>query len=94
MVSEEGLTHFLELPVTVLLGDQDNDPADDSLRRTNEAMEQGQHRLARGIYNFASAQDAAASRELPLPWRLARVPGVDHQNVRMAPSAIQFLLQD
>lgn len=93
-VKEDALSHFLRLPVTVLLGMEDNDPNDDSLRRTSEAMMQGPHRLARGIYFFGMAFDLSKAMGQPFRWKLARVPGVNHDNAKMAPAAVQFLLED
>ena len=66
-VSGEMLTAALNIPLTVLLGDQDTDPNHDSLRRTPEALAQGVHRMARGQAFFESARSRA--ERLGLPFR-------------------------
>lgn len=91
-VSPAGLVRILGQELTILLGDQDTDRTEDSLRQTPEAAAQGPHRLARGYYFFASGRRAAAHRQVPIRWKLAEVKGVDHDNARMAPAAVQFLL--
>jgi len=91
-VTEKKLRQVLQLPVTILLGDQDIDPNHKSLHRKPEAMAQGEHRLARG-YSFFGAVEAAAQRmEVPFNWRLVTVDGADHNNRLMAPAAIPYLL--
>ncbi|MGK2927717.1 MAG: hypothetical protein ACSLE2_19045 [Lysobacterales bacterium] len=91
-VGREELGRALQLPVTVLLGDADTDPQHPSLRRTPEALAQGAHRFARGQAFFATARVAAADLQVPFGWRLATVPGADHDNIKMAPAAVPYLL--
>jgi dienelactone hydrolase len=91
-VSPVGLVQALGSELTILLGDQDTDRTAESLRQTAEAAAQGPHRLARGYYFFAAGRRAAAHRQVPIRWKLAEVKGVAHDNARMAPAAVQFLL--
>lgn len=91
-VDRERLEQALQVPVTVLLGDRDNDPDHPSLRKAPPAMAQGEHRLARGYAFFDAARDAAAQLGVPFRWRLETVAGADHDNRLMAPAAIPFLL--
>lgn len=79
-------------PVTVLLGDLDTDPNHRNLRRAPEAMAQGAHRFARGQRFFELNRQAAAQQNVPFNWRLVTVPGVGHENRRMAPAAVPYLL--
>ncbi len=81
----------LATDVVVLLGDQDNDPAHESLRRTPEAMRQGPHRLARGLSFYAAGRELAESRDVPFRWRLVIVDGVAHQNGGMVIAAAEFV---
>ena len=86
------LAKAMNLPLAVLLGDQDTDPRHDNLRRTPEALKQGAHRMARGRAFFEMARSRAEQFGWPFRWRLMYVPGVDHDNARMAPAAVPFLL--
>ncbi len=81
------------VPMTILLGTADNDPAYPSLPREPEAMAQGPHRLARGNAFFAATRTDSAARDLPYAWDCRLVPGVGHDNGRMAPFAIAVLRQ-
>jgi len=92
-VDEAALTKALARPLTVLLGEADIDPQHRVLRRTPEAMQQGPHRLSRGKAFFEAARSAAAQRRVPFAWTLETVPGVAHDNARMAPAAVRNLLQ-
>jgi hypothetical protein len=53
-----------------------------------------EHRLARGKTFFAEGRKAAEVLGVPFGWQLATVPGADHDNARMAPAAVKFLLGD
>jgi len=92
VITPEMLASAMQLPVTILLGDQDIDPDHPNLRRAPEAMAQGAYRLARGQAFFRQAQDYAGRTGIPFNWSLELVPGADHDNKLMAPAAIPFLL--
>ncbi len=92
VVTPEMLEHAMGLPVTILLGEEDTDTDHRNLRRTPEAMAQGPHRLARGRAFYAAAREWAGQAGVPFSWRLEYVPGADHNNVKMAPAAVPFLL--
>ena len=94
LVTPDMLTAAMVLPLTVLLGDRDTDPEHSSLRRTPEANAQGPHRYARGNRFFQTARDWSREAGAEFNWRLETVPGADHNNVLMAPAAVQFLLPD
>lgn len=81
------------VPMTILLGTADNDPDYPSLPRDPEAMAQGPHRLARGHAFFAATRADAAARQMPFAWDCRLVPGVGHENGRMAPFGIAVLRQ-
>lgn len=86
-----GLTEFLQLPVTVLLGDADTVTTASNLRRTPEAMLQGPHRFTRGHTFHATARSAAESLGVPFGWVLDTVPGAGHSNALMASRAAEIL---
>ncbi|HAQ36079.1 MAG: alpha/beta hydrolase [Maricaulis sp.] len=87
------IAHWISRPMVVLLGDQDTDPADPNLRHTPEADAQGPHRLARGIYFAAEAQDRAQELDMETAWRVVHVPGVAHDNAGMAEAAAALISQ-
>jgi poly(3-hydroxybutyrate) depolymerase len=89
--TEVGLRAALARPVTILLGDQDNDPAHFQLRRDAATDFQGLHRFERGRNFYAAARDAAAMYGVPFGWSLAVVPGVAHSNAGMASAAAAIL---
>lgn len=91
-VSRENLAAALQLPVTLLLGEEDNDPEHPNLRRSPEAMAQGDHRLERGFAFYETAREYAERNKIPFNWQLVTVPGADHDNRLMAPAAIPFLV--
>ncbi|WP_449257413.1 hypothetical protein [Bosea sp. (in: a-proteobacteria)] len=78
--------------VTVMLGDRDTDPAHRELNRSPGAEEQGATRFARGKRFMADIRAAAARLGLTLEWREVVVPGVAHQQKRMARAAAPELL--
>lgn len=92
VVDRLDLAKSLDLPVTILLGDQDTDPNHSSLRRSPEAMEQGEHRFARGFAFFKMGSELATEVNTPFNWQMGIVEGADHDNRLMAPAAVPFLL--
>ena len=86
-----GLAGFLQLPVTVLLGDADTVTTAGNLRRTPEAMLQGPHRFTRGHTFYAAARSAATALGVDFGWALDTVPGAGHSNALMAPRAAEIL---
>ena len=93
-VTREKLRAGLQLPVTILLGEMDTDSEHPDLRRTPEALNQGQHRYERGHQYYRMAQAYAAQLNVPFNWYLVTVPGADHDNRLMAPAAVPYLLGD
>ncbi len=85
------LDAYFSAPLLIALGDRDNDPAYYNLRRTPEALDQGPHRLARGLNFLATAHRLADARGLPLRWRLEIVEGVGHDNAGMAEAAARLI---
>lgn len=85
------ISSALATPLVILLGEHDNDPTTDGLRTTPGAMAQGDHRLARGKFFFASATLAADRLQVPLAWRVLIVPDAEHSNEQMAAAAAGLL---
>ncbi|MDT0593335.1 hypothetical protein [Glaciecola petra] len=92
--TQADITKALQKPLLVLLGEDDNDPNHRSLRKAEQAMLQGPHRLARGHTFFAQAQLKAHTQNIDFEWQLVTVPNVGHQNGLMAKAAIEYLMQD
>jgi len=77
---EAQLRRYLELPLTIYLGDADTrDDRDDS----PEARAQGASRHQRGVNTFNAARTLAQSRGWTLNWRLVELPGVGHNAQKM-----------
>ena len=91
VVDEDDLQTALSRPLLVLLGEQDIDPKDKSLRRTPQALLQGPHRLARGQHFYRAAKAHAESIPSSFAWQLQSVPDVAHDNRGMAVAAARFL---
>lgn len=79
------------VPMTILLGTADNDPAHPNLPVQPLARAQGPHRLARGQYFYEQGRAQAARDGVDFAWSCTLVPGVGHQNGGMAPTAIAIL---
>ncbi len=78
--------------MVLLLGEEDNDPQAEHLRTTPEAMRQGAHRFERGHFIMSTVQSLADEAGLATRWRIETVPGVGHNNARMAGPALEHLL--
>lgn len=91
--NEDSLRKLFSKNVTILLGDQDIDPNHSSLRRTPQAMLQGEHRFQRGHTFFQTCKQMAEKLGAKFNWDLQVVPGVAHSNRQMAPSAAKVLFQ-
>jgi dienelactone hydrolase len=77
---EAQLRRYLELPLTIYLGEADTrDDRDDS----SEARAQGASRHQRGVNTFNAARTLAQSRGWTLNWRLVELPGVGHNAQKM-----------
>lgn len=77
--------------IIVLVGEKDADANQGVLDDSPPAMLQGPHRLARGKNFFDAARQAAGAQGLPFEWQLVIVPGVGHENQKMAVAAADLL---
>lgn len=93
-VADDDVRRWLGRPLVVLLGDQDTDPRDRNLRRTAEALAQGEHRYARGAFFMRTARDRAIELGVPFGWTAYNVPGVAHDNAGMAQAAALLIVVD
>jgi hypothetical protein len=72
------LRRYLGRRLVILLGDADNDPTAPDLPRTDHAMAQGPHRLARGLWHFQHCMRLAHSLGTTFGWRLKIAHGAGH----------------
>ena len=86
MVDDAMLRHYLEQPVTLLLGTADI-KRDADLNVSAGAERQGSNRLERGHNTFRAAQQLAKERGWTFNWKLVEVPEVGHSARRMLGSA-------
>lgn len=82
----------LNTPLTVLLGDRDDDPDSPHLRATARARAQGPHRLARGLHFMEVATATAMKLDCTLRWHAKVVREVGHSDRAMAPWACEALI--
>jgi poly(3-hydroxybutyrate) depolymerase len=92
-MTEERLRGALAAPMLVLLGEKDIDTNDKYLPKNVEAMAQGPMRLARGHHFYHTAEKASERLGVPLKWTKVVVPGVGHDNSRMAPVAARAMFE-
>lgn len=80
--------------LVVMVGEKDTDVTNAMLLRSEEAMRQGPHRHARGIYFHADAEAEARRMMLPFRWQVVSVPDVGHSNRGMARAAAAWLSEN
>jgi len=76
----------------LMLGGDDTDSDDESLRHDEQADQQGRYRLERGRNFFHLAEQVASRASLPFHWQLRLVPGVAHDHRDMATAAAPLLI--
>ncbi|WP_237058635.1 hypothetical protein [Microbulbifer sediminum] len=92
MLDRAQLKKAFSRELVVFLGELDN--ADESrghLVRTPEIDWQGEHRLSRGQYFFAQAQERADELDTDLRWKLKVITGVGHDYTAMGEAAAAYL---
>ena len=87
---KEDLSNKFALPLTVLVGENDTDPNDSSLRKTEEAMRQGEHRYARAKFFYNIAEETAKSINATFNWKIETVPNFGHSARNTAPIAAKL----
>ena len=88
----DGLAPSFRVPLVVMLGNDDVDPENDTLRRDAGSDAQGDNRLERGLNFYIGARKAARDESMAFAWRLIVVPGVAHDHAQMAKAAEPVLL--
>lgn len=90
-VDQEHLREVFAKKVIVQLGEADTSRTERYLPKGDAAMKQGAFRLERGEKFYKMAQDLARKQASPFNWTLRRVPGVGHDNGKMAIDAARAL---
>jgi hypothetical protein len=87
---ESNLSGKFQLSITILVGENDTDPNDSSLRKTSQAMRQGSHRYERAKYFFDAANHKADELGVEFNWKLETVSNVGHSSSEVAPIAAEL----
>jgi dienelactone hydrolase len=74
--AERQLRAYLQLPITVYLGE--GDTGDEQLSQSTAATRQGDNRLERGEAAFEMASSIAKTKGWEFRWRMVKVPDVGH----------------
>lgn len=93
-MSDVELTKSFAKPVTILLGEKDNNSNHKLLRHNNLADKQGINRFERGMQFFYRAKEKASEMGVPFKWELVTVPGVGHDDVEMAKAAAKLIFEN
>lgn len=91
LLDDPGLSQAFSREMVILVGEEDNDPDDSLLNRSEQAMEQGEHRVDRGFNFVQEASRLALEMGTPFNWTLVTVPGVAHSNVGMVSAAAPYI---
>tara|TARA_Y100001935_G_scaffold174515_1_gene144229 strand:+ start:285 stop:1205 length:921 start_codon:yes stop_codon:yes gene_type:complete len=87
---ESSLAEKFQLPITIIVGENDNNPNDSSLRKTAEAMRQGNHRFERAKFFYNRAVEGSDKLGVNLNWTFRSVPNIGHSAVDIAPIAAEL----
>jgi hypothetical protein len=90
-LDESYLRRYLGRPLTILLGDADTDSAAPDLPRSEAAMAQGPHRVARGLWHYEHCRKVADRLGVPLGWNLEIVAGAGHVSQQIFDRAVSIL---
>jgi pimeloyl-ACP methyl ester carboxylesterase len=77
------LRAYLALPLTILVGEDDDDPNSSALAKGPAAMRQGEDRLERAINTFERGEDVAQAHGWTFNWRLVIASEVAHSGSSM-----------
>jgi dienelactone hydrolase len=87
------LIRYLQRKIIVVLGDADTDVNAHDLPRSEAAMAQGPHRLARGVWHFEHCRELSEQLGIQFGWQLEIVPGAVHVDQRVFDLAATMLAQ-
>lgn len=90
-LDESVLKRYFGRRLTILLGEADIDSTASDLPRNEEAMAQGPHRLARGLWHFDLCRQTCRKLDQPLAWTLEIVPAAGHIDQKIFDRAVTIL---
>jgi len=91
-VSEASLRRAFATDLTVMLGENDNDPNKGGQHIHTPLLDaQGRDRFSRGQSFFAFSSEKAKASKAPFKWKLQTVPGVGHDFRGMSRAAAKLL---
>ncbi|MFK3781462.1 hypothetical protein [Agrobacterium sp. NPDC089420] len=90
-LDQTSLLRYFGSRLTILLGEADADSTAFDLPRDEEALAQGPHRLARGLWHFDLCKQIADRLDSPLAWALRTIPGAGHVDQRIFDTALDIL---
>ncbi|MBW6426157.1 hypothetical protein KX729_32935 [Rhizobium sp. XQZ8] len=90
-LDQTSLRRYFGRRLTILLGQGDSDSTAFDLPRDEEALAQGPHRLARGLWHFDLCKQVAGRLGSPLAWTLRTIPGAGHVDQRIFDTALDIL---
>ncbi|MCG8709128.1 hypothetical protein JHU04_002362 [Brenneria sp. 4F2] len=83
------MAEYFAKPVLITVGEKDDDPYHPLLRRSYQAMAQGDSRLTRAKNYFLTARQKAEHDKVALNWRFTTVPDVGHSGTKMSAYAAE-----
>jgi hypothetical protein len=92
-LSQVSLRRYFGRKLTILLGESDADSTAFDLPRDEEALAQGPHRLARGLWHFDLCKQIAGRLGDGLAWKLKIVPDAGHVDQKLFDNAIDILAE-
>ncbi|WP_115716983.1 hypothetical protein [Gallaecimonas mangrovi] len=94
-INAETLKHFFALPITLMLGDHDDDFNHYLFRNAPEPNRTGiDGRFERGHYYFKYAEAVAKQLKTPFNWKEHTVVGAEHDNYIVQQDAIKVIMGD
>ena len=92
--SDKNIKSWVNKDLAILLGEDDLGPRTKPLSNGKMAREQGPNCLERGKLLYSSAKTKAEELGFDFNWDLITVPGVGHDNFKLAPFASIYLFGD
>ena len=83
-VTQKQLADYFAKNVLITVGSKDNDPYHPLLRRSYEAMAQGDSRLERAKSYYLTADQKARRYKVNFNWQFTTLPGVGHNGAKMS----------
>ena len=93
-VGEANARRALTRRFILMIGENDNDPDDENLNKSDGAMKQGENRVDRGESFFKAATALAAELGIDFKWELIEVPATSHDALAISKAAAAHIYKD